>query len=102
MLLLSMVFFLCAFVISVSIHRYYAPQKVSARLTREIAASLTDLESEIQKVSARNMNDKNSFLEYLDDNYKNAFKNRGIEILIYKNDSLKFWSANVLDRKSVV
>lgn len=95
MLFLSMMVFSCAFFISISVHKFYAPQKVSTRVTREIAASLSDLEIEIQKVATRNMNDKDSFLKFLDDNYKDSFTKRGIEILIYKDDSLRFWTANV-------
>ncbi len=95
MLFLSVVLFLCAFTISHSIKNYYTPQKVSKRLTTEIASALTDLDSEIGKAASRNMDDKTSFLKFLDDNYKDAFSKKGIEILIYKNDSLRFWTANV-------
>ena len=95
MLFLSMVFFLSAFVISLSIKNYYTPQKISKRLTREIASSLNDLETEITKVASQNMDNKAAFLEYLDKNYYNAFSEKGIEILIYRNDSLRFWTANV-------
>jgi len=95
MLSLSMVFFLSAFIISLSIKKYYTPEKVTKRLTVEIASALTDLETEIQKVASQNLDDKALLLEFLDINFKNAFNERGIEILVYKNDSLKFWTANV-------
>jgi signal transduction histidine kinase len=95
MLFLSVVFFLSAFVISLSIKNYYSPQNVSKRLTQEIASSINDLETEIEKVASQNMDDKATFLKYLDKNYNNSFSEKGVEILIYENDSLRFWTANV-------
>jgi two-component system, NtrC family, nitrogen regulation sensor histidine kinase NtrY len=95
MLFLSVVFFLSAFVISLSVKNYYTPKNVSKRLTQEIASSINDLETEIKKVASQNMDDKAAFLKYLDKNYNNSFAEKGVEILIYKNDSLRFWTANV-------
>jgi len=95
MLFLSMTFFLSAFIITRSIKKYDTPQKVSKRLTAEIKSAVTDLETEIGKVAKQNPDNKLAFLEYLDNNYKNAFAERGIEILVYNNDSLKFWTSNV-------
>jgi len=95
MLFLSIVFFIAAFLISYSTKEYYSPQKVSKRLTSEIAEALNDLEAEIGKVASQNIQDKDSFTEFLDKNYRNAISEKGIEILVYQNDSLKFWTANV-------
>lgn len=95
MLSFSLVLFLAAFVISHSIKKYYEPQKVSERLKGEIASALKDLESEITRVASQNTDNKPAFLDFLDKNYKNAFAENGIELLVYKNDSLRFWTANV-------
>jgi len=95
MLILSVVFFLLAFILTYSIKKYYTPQNVSNRLTSEVADALADLDAEIKKVASQNIEDKAAFLEFLEKNFQNAFPEKGIEILVYKNDSLKFWSANV-------
>jgi len=95
MLFLSIVFFLSAFIISSIIKNYYNPQKVTERLTAEISVASGDLETEINKVAALNSQDGVSFHVFLEKNFKNAFAEKGIEILVYKNDSLKFWTANV-------
>ena len=95
MLFLSFVFFLSAFIISSAVKNYYTPQKVTERLTSEISGALVDLETEINKVAKKNAEDVDSFQDFLEENYKNAFAEKGIEILIYKRDSLKFWTANV-------
>jgi len=95
MLFISLVFFLSALIISSIINKYYAPQKVTQRLNSEIAVASVNLETEIKKVAAQNLDDKVAFLNFLEKNYKNAFSEKGIEILVYKHDSLKFWTANV-------
>ncbi len=95
MLLLSIMFFLSAFIISSAIKKYYTPQKVTQRLTSEIELASADLETEMKYVATQNSEDKVAFLNFLEKNYKKAFSEKGIEILVYKNDSLKFWTANV-------
>jgi len=94
-LCLSMMFFLSALILSSSVKKHNTPQNVSQRLTSEIAEALTDLESEIKIVAAQNTADKAAFLGFLEKNYQKAFSEKGIEILVYQNDSLKFWTANV-------
>jgi len=101
MLVLSMVFFLSAFIISSSVKKYNTPQKVAERLSGEIASAIHDLENEIEKVASQNINDVNGFSKFLDLNYKNAFSEKGIEILVYKHDSLKFWTSNVFAAPSI-
>jgi hypothetical protein len=95
MLLISMVLFSSAFFISSTIKNYYTPEKVTKRLRSEIALASSDLEIEIRKIAAQNSENKVAFLNFLEENYKNAFTEKGIEILVYKHDSLKFWTANV-------
>ncbi len=95
MLFLSIVFFLAAFGISQSVKEYYSLSRVTKRLNLEVASALTDLDSEIAKISAVNLSQRNSILELFDENYKESFLDKGIEILIYNNDTLSFWSSNV-------
>lgn len=95
MLVLSVAFFLLALLISSSIKKRFTPKQVSKRLTSEIAIALSDLDNEINKISAHHLSDKVTSLEFLEKNYKDAFHEKGIEILVYRNDSLKFWTANV-------
>jgi two-component system nitrogen regulation sensor histidine kinase NtrY len=95
MLFISLLFFLSAFILSSIIKNFYTPQKVTERLSSEIAVASADLENEINKVAAQNSEDEIAFLNFIEENYKNAFSENGIEILVYKNDSLKFWTANV-------
>lgn len=102
MLFLSVVLFLCAFGISLSIKKYYEPGKVSKRLTSEIASASFDLDLEIEKVASQNLDNKSDFLEFLDRNYKSAFSENGIEILVYKNDSLRFWTSNIFSAPFVM
>jgi len=94
MLFLSLVFFLCASLISFSSKKFFTPHMVTERLTREIASSLTDLETELSKVAKQNIEDGSGFILFLDNNYKNTFSEKGIEILVYTNDTLKFWTSN--------
>lgn len=95
MLCISVVLFLSAFIISSLIKNYYAPAKVTRRLTAEIAVASANLETEIKKIAAQNSEDKISFLNFLEKKYKDAFAEKGIEVLVYKQDTLKFWTANV-------
>ncbi len=95
MLIISIVCFAAAFIISLSSHKYYSPERVTNRLNSEVALALTNLDLEIEKIASYNKNDKNGFREFLDINYKRVFKERGIEILIYEHDSLNFWTSNV-------
>jgi signal transduction histidine kinase len=95
MLFLSVLFFLSAVIITSATKKYYSPDKVSIRLTSEIASAFNNLENEAKKVAAQNTDDKNSFLDFIDKNYKDTFSEKGIEILVYRNDSLKFWTADV-------
>ncbi len=95
MLFLSVLFFLSAVIISSVIKKYYSPDNVSIRLTSEIATAFNNLETEIKKVAVQNTENKNSFLNFIGKNYKDAFSQKGIEILVYKNDSLKFWTSDV-------
>ena len=95
MLILSLVFFLSAFIISSILIKQNAPQKVTQRLTSEIAVASNDLETEIKNIAFQNSEDKDKFQDYLEKNYKSMFAQKGIEILVYKHDTLKFWTANV-------
>ena len=95
LLFLSSMFFFSAFFITYSIQNYYTHEKVTKRLTSEIASTFKELDVETKKVAALKIEQKGNFLEFLNKNYKTGFSNRGIEILVYENDSLKFWSDNV-------
>ncbi len=95
MLFLSMLFFLSAVIISSVIKNYYSPENVSQRITSEIATAFNKLETEVKKVADQNTDNKNLFLDFIGKNYKDSFAKNGIEILVYKNDSLKFWTSDV-------
>jgi len=90
MLILSIVLFISASIISFSVKNYYSPQKVTKRLNSEIVSAFSDLDDEIEIISKQDIDNRNTFLAFLDKKYKKAFDNRGIEILIYKNDSLTY------------
>ncbi len=102
MLFWSIVLFVSAFVVSSSIENYNSPEKVTRRLQKEIDNAFSDLTSEIAEIEKQDLEDRNSFLEFLNRNYKNAFSGRGIEILVYTNDSLKYWTCNVFATPSVL
>jgi len=95
MLILSIGLFISASIISFSVKNYYSPQKVTKRLNSEIVSAFSDLDDEIEIISKQDIDNRNTFLAFLDKKYKKAFDNRGIEILIYKNDSLTYWTDNV-------
>lgn len=95
MLFLCIVFFVSAFIISLSIKNYNEPERVTKRLNSEIKIAQSDLEAETQKVAEQKIDNKIEFLDFLDKNYKNAFTNKGIEIFVYKQDSLSYWTDNV-------
>jgi len=94
-LFLSVTLFFSAYIISSVFKNYYTPSKVSQRLTREIAASCRELDAEIENLASKNLEAKNSLFGEFNQKFKNTFADRGIEILIYKNDSLRFWTSNV-------
>jgi len=96
MLMLSIVFFVSAFFVSKLFNQYNSPQSVTSRLNSGIALAFNDLEKEIEKIEATRFNNQADFLKYLDKNYKTAFENEGIVILIYEHDSLRYWSDNVV------
>ncbi len=95
MLALSIVFFISAFYISWAVKKYYSPSRVTQRMNSEILVAFFDLENEINQVAKQNIGEKASFREFLDKTYKNTFSEKGIEILVYERDSLKYWSDNV-------
>jgi two-component system nitrogen regulation sensor histidine kinase NtrY len=95
MLFVSILFFISALLISISVKNYYSPQKVNKRLTSEIAAAISGLNTELDQIASKSKVDDTGLREYLERNYQNAFSEKGIEILVYKKDSLKFWTANV-------
>ena len=94
-LICSVALFFSAYIISTAFKNYYAPQNVAGRLTREIAASCRDLDAEIDKLASINLEDNSSWYHVFNKNYRNAFSDRGVEILVYKNDSLRYWTSNV-------
>ena len=94
-LLSCAVLFFSAHIISYAFKNYNKPQNVAGRLTREIAASCRELDSEIEKITQADLYDNSSWYAVFNKKYRNAFADRGIEILVYKNDSLRFWTSNV-------
>ena len=95
MLVLSIVFFIAAYIVSISVRKFNTPIRVTSRLNLEIAAALTNLQNETEKIAAVRTRDEKGFLEYLSKNYKNSFAKKGIEILVYESDSLKYWTNNI-------
>lgn len=95
MLSLSVGLFISASMISVAVKKYFAPEEVVKRLNSEIALSLNDLDSEIEKIASQNFDENPPIIKFLSENYKNTFSKKGIEILVYENDSLKYWTDNV-------
>lgn len=95
MLFVSILFFISALLISITVKNYFSPQKVNKRLTSEIAAAISGLNTELDQIVSKSKVDDTGLREYLERNYQNAFSEKGIEILVYKQDSLKFWTANV-------
>ena len=95
MLILSIVLFLSALLLSFAVKNYNSPQKVTKRLSIEIGSAIEDLKTEIDKITKQEIGNKVRFSEYLDRNYKNSFSIRGLEILVYQNDTIKYWTSNV-------
>ncbi|MFZ4546342.1 MAG: ATP-binding protein [Bacteroidales bacterium] len=102
MLFISIMLFVFAFVLSIGIKRYNSPANVTDRLQKEISLAVSDLESEIEIISKQNLSDRNSFLRFLNRNYKNIFSEKGIEFLVYANDSLQYWTSNVYATSYVI
>lgn len=94
-LLLGVALFWVAGLITDAYKLYYSPGRVSIRLTHEIANAISDLDTAASEVASQNLNNKAALLDFLDKNYQNAFPEKGIEILVYYNDSLRFWTSNV-------
>ena len=102
MLVLSIVLFVSALVLSIAIEKFNSPEKVTRRLQKEIGKAFADLTSEISEIEKQDLDDRNSFFEFLNRNYGNAFSAKGIEILVYTNDSLKYWTSNVFATPLVI
>ncbi len=95
MLLLSIMFFVSAFIISIYAKKYNSPFRVTTRLNSEISEALNNLEKEIKNIASAEIKDSDKFRAFLSKNYKNAFSEKGLEILVYENDSLKYWTDNI-------
>ena len=57
----SVALFFSAVIISAAFENYFTPQNVAGRLTREIAASCRELDTEIDKLASVNLEDNSSF-----------------------------------------
>ena len=95
MLFLSIVFFVSAYLILNSAKKYYSPSEITARLNSEILFSLSDLDKEIDIITSAGFDNEATLWNFINTNNKNSFKERGVEILVYENDSLKYWTNNV-------
>ena len=95
LLFVSIALFVCAFVLVKAVENSNSPIKLTQRLQKEIGLAFSALEAELEIVSRQNLNNRDSFLEFLELNYRNEFSEKGVEILVYSNDSLSFWTSNV-------
>ena len=102
MLFLSIVLFVSAFVLVRAVENYNSPLKTTQRLQKEIGLAFSALEAELEIVTKQNLDRHDSFLEFLELNYRKEFSEKGIEILVYSNDSLRFWTSNVFAAPFVV
>ena len=102
MLSISILLLLFAFVISIGIRNYNSPLKVTKRLQKEIDLAFSDLDSEIKLISNQDLSNKNSSFDFLNQNYKNLFSEKGIEILVYTNDTLHYWTSNAFAAPFVI
>lgn len=94
MLSLSIALFFSATLITKTVKSYNSLENVTSRLNKEIIISENELSDEIAKVQQLDLHSKNSTIAFLEKNFENAFLSSGIEILIYKNDSLAYWTYN--------
>lgn len=92
MLVLSIVCFLTGFIISSLGKKYNSPEQVTQRINSQIAISLSNLNLKIDQIASFIPDNRNLLNSFLNKNYDGTFKNTGIEILIYKNDSLFSWT----------
>ena len=95
MLFISTICFLIGAFISIYRQKYNAPERVTKRLNAQISKALFNLELRIESISTIIFYKQNQINTFINDKYKDEFKSNGIELLIYRNDSLKFWTANV-------
>ena len=95
LLVMSILLFLSASVISYSVEEYNNLNRIKQRLTSETADAISRMDDQLAMVSTLNIQDKINFTNYLDTHYGISLAAGGIEMLVYQKDSLKYWSDNV-------
>ncbi len=102
MLIISIVLFFSAQLINFYLEKRNNIQQVTKRLDKKVKIAEAELSDELVKISSHLKNDKeDDFRDFLIKNYKNYFSRHGVEILIYRNDSLTFWTDQVCAVPSV-
>lgn len=94
MLFVSILLFFAAFAISYYVKNFYQLQKITSRLNAEIHLAQKELSAEILKVSEKDLENSENIIHLFDEKYHDAFEKEGIEILVYRNDSLRYWTSN--------
>jgi len=94
MLILSIVLFFVATLITKSVKKYNSIQNVVKRLNSEIIQVDESLNSKIEYLAAMDLHKKAIVISAINKEFDNSIKSDGTEFLIYKNDSLSYWTNN--------
>ncbi|MGB4653962.1 MAG: HAMP domain-containing sensor histidine kinase [Bacteroidales bacterium] len=82
---------------------YYNTEKITvARVQKKIIAFEKRLDEKIEEISLLKLDDQSSVRNYLHQHYKNLYKEDKTEVVIYKNDSLTYWSDNVYPAEQIL
>jgi two-component system, NtrC family, nitrogen regulation sensor histidine kinase NtrY len=76
---------------------YYSPAKMVPRITQEVGEAFSKLDVEINRVQNFSLKDQNKLTGFFAGEFSNRFSREGIEILVYRQDTLVNWSSNVFD-----
>lgn len=71
-------------------------------MQREVLSAISDLKTNVANLGTVNLQNIDESLTYFDQKYKSELFKEGIEILVYQNDSLKYWSGNVFSAPDIL
>lgn len=85
------------------VYYYFNTEKITvSRVQKKIIAFENRLDEKIEEISLLKLDDQSSVRNYLHQHYKDLYREDKTEVVIYKNDSLTYWSDNVYPAEQIL